>query len=390
MTRHLSLREASFRERVELGAHEARWLHTQGVAQVTPGSEPGTYDLQVGHLVGTVAIGDLQVSVAPKLPVRTVMWLLAQSELDVIWRKDEAKLDALDLIDVLAHLYIRELDELLRRGLLSGYRTLETVETVLRGRLRLTYQLSRRFGTLYPLEVEYDEFDQNTLENRILLTAALRLQTVLLRKNSELATRLSQRVSAFGAVEALIPGEVRTDDPLTRLNEHYGDALLLARLILEGLGFSEESGDYTAKGILFPMWRVFEKFVARVLKRHLDGPLVNAQYSMRFLSDGPATFQVRPDIVISEGPTITSVVDTKYKVASPTSADLYQMNAYSSALSAPSVTLLYAEPVAERTMTVAGSAARIHIRGVDLTAEPDSIVGDVLSACAPARPPKTK
>jgi hypothetical protein len=61
-----------------------------------------------------------------------------------------------------------------------------------------------------------------------------------------------------------------------------------------------------------------------------------------------AAFQLRPDIVVSDGGQVRFVVDKKWKRLKPAdfrdgvaSADVYQMYAYSSRYAAPEVVLLY-------------------------------------------------
>lgn len=380
MRRVLALQEAALHSDVPISVHEARSLHSSKVATVSPGQVTGTYDIRVGNVVGTMSLGDLQITIQPKLPVQTVMWLLSESGVDPRWREEVAALASTDIVEVLTRLYMRELDLIFQRGLSSGYRQLETADVVLRGRLRLHEQIGRRFGLLYPLEIQYEEFDRNTPENRTLLSAALVLEHILRDGGSSLATDVSRRMPLFAGVDALTAGGFRPPTRLSRLNEHYADALAIAGLILDGVGLSEEYGAHAGRGIIFPMWKVFERFVARVLTRHVEDRTVDAQYSTRLFVDGRPSVQLRPDIVISRGSSITDVIDTKYKNADPSSADLHQMCAYAAVLGVTDVTLLYAERIQSQTLTIAGSGVRVHLKGVDLNEEPEEILRAVLAA----------
>lgn len=382
MRKVLELTESGRHTNVTLDIDQARWLHTSGVASVSPGREVGSYDLQVGHVVGALSLGDLQIAVRPKLPVRNTMWLLALSGTEPQWSEEAVLLGSSDIVEVLAQLYIRELDALLQRGLVSGYRRVEATDVVLRGRLRMREQFGRRFGQLYPLDIEYDEFDRNTTENQMLLTAALVLEELLQSSRSAISPELSRLLPHFAGVEAWTAGVDQPTLQLTRLNVHYSRALEIASLILDGVGVSEEYGVRSGQGIIFPMWKVFERFVARVLASHFGDSAVDAQHSRRLFTDGRPAIQIRPDIVLRSGPSITAVIDTKYKTADPASADLYQMSTYASVLKVPDVTLLYAEPIPPQTLTIAGSGARIHLRGVDLSRELDAIVEDILAVSA--------
>ena len=67
------------------------------------------------------------------------------------------------------------------RGLLHGYRTEEEALHTVRGRIRFDEQIRRRFGVPLPVEVRYDEFTDDILENRLVMAAAHRLGGMRLR-----------------------------------------------------------------------------------------------------------------------------------------------------------------------------------------------------------------
>lgn len=380
MTRVVKLREAGYHLNIPLEAHEATWLHRSGIALVSPGTEPNKYDLRVDNVVGTIATSTLQVSIRPKLPIHTVMWLLFASGVEAPWRDEVTSLGTSDIVEVLARLYQRELDMVLRRGLLSGYHQVETTDVILRGRLRMHDQLGRRFGMLYPLDIQYEEFDRNTPENQTLLSALIALESLLGNSGSDTTTGIRRRIAEFTGVTPLASGELRPSIRTTRLNERYAEVLALAALILDGVGLSEEHGLRSGRGIVFRMWEVFERFVVRVLVKESGADLVNSQYVTPLFEEYESMFRIRPDIVIGTDQSISTVIDTKYKTASPTSADLYQVNTYASVLGVSDVTLLYAEPVAPRILTTAGSGVRVHIKGVDLAGNPQDVVRDIKSA----------
>ena len=385
MTRLLRLREAEQRRGVALSPAEARQLHETGIAAVSPGAELGTFDLRVGHSIGTIGFGGLHITIAPKLPVSRVMWMLMVGGLDPEWREDDVALDTSDTVEALAHLYLRELDAVLRRGLVCGYHDVEQTDVVLRGRLRIGEQFGRHYGMLYPLEIEYQEYDRDIPENQILLSALLVLVETLQASGSQLAPQLSGVVPRFAGVTPIVAGSTRPTVHVTRLNEYYSNAFALADLVLRGSGLSEAVGEQPGKGILFPMWSVFERFVARILAQKLTGARVSSQYSTPLVNESTEPFLIRPDIVIMEGGLRRVVVDTKFKSAVPTSGDLYQMCAYAGVLGVQDVMLLYAEPAEPRTLTVSGTGVRVHIRGVDLSGDRDLAVQSVVYAVTSVR-----
>lgn len=142
---------------------------------------------------------------------------------------------------------------------------------------------ARRFGILHPLEVEYQEHDRDIPENQVLLSALLILVDALQALGSRHWSRLAGAVPAFAGVTPLVTGAGMPSVHLSRLTEQYGRARTLADLILAGSGLTEVSGTHAGRGMLFPMWAVFEQFVARVLSRELQDQSVTPQFSTLLL-----------------------------------------------------------------------------------------------------------
>jgi 5-methylcytosine-specific restriction enzyme subunit McrC len=72
------------------------------------------------------------------------------------------------LRDLVCHLLARASDMVLRQGPNRDYVTREDALPALRGRLLADRQLLRRFGRLDQLECRYDEYETDTLDNRVL------------------------------------------------------------------------------------------------------------------------------------------------------------------------------------------------------------------------------
>jgi|GEM_PF-6082157 len=75
----------------------------------------------------------------------------------------------------------------LSKGLLQGYRSVESTDTVLRGRLRTDDQLRHRFGIPVPLLLRYDDYLSDIPENQILKAATSRLLLVPALRTSVVA-----------------------------------------------------------------------------------------------------------------------------------------------------------------------------------------------------------
>ncbi|WP_413699290.1 McrC family protein [Psychromonas sp. KJ10-10] len=113
------------------------------------------------------------------------------------------------------------------------------------------------------------------------------------------------------------------------------------KLILEGFSPQSMKGETHTVSLLFPMEKVFEDYVAKVLRDQLavSHPkfIINTQVTGEYLAryDGRDKFNLRPDLVIKQAKTNLIVLDTKWKLldsklsnSNISQSDIYQLFAY--------------------------------------------------------------
>lgn len=129
----------------------------------------------------------------------------------------------------------------------------------------------------------------------------------------------------------------------------YGKAIAWCRVFLKGNSFTAYAGSEVAIALLFPMEKIFESYIAGLLRKQLAPDIrMKTQDSCHSLFDQPSqTFALRPDIVLESGER-TTVLDTKWKMLSSSKsncgiaqADMYQMYAYGKKYEADRVMLIY-------------------------------------------------
>ena len=377
MTRHLHWVEARTYPGVELDHAEVSWLLSEKIVEVRPTSTQGIFDVVVGNVCGVVTIGDLRISIDPKLPVNSIIWMLLYARTGIMWRPETSNLGTSDLIEGLAEVYASILGEAVQTGLLRGYQTVQNTDLTLRGRIRMADQMSRHFGQLIPLELEHDDYNHNVPENSIMRSAIdILLFTLTSDQHQSPAVRKLQRLRrVFADVQSLRPGELHPEWKPTRLNGRFQPAIILAELIIEGSGLQIRYGQIGARGIILHMWEVFEVFIAEALRREIPGLTTHTQFSTH-LDDGNR-YPMRPDIVLADGLQVTAVMDTKYKKGAPQAQDLYQALSYALNLGLKEATLVYPQARPPESITVTGSDICIHIVGVDLSLEPEMILHSV-------------
>lgn len=144
-----------------------------------------------------------------------------------------------------------------------------------------------------------------------------------------------------------------------RLNSSYHDVIEWSIAFLLGKSFIIQKGETAADSLLFPMEKIFESFVGKMLKKCLSNDSefsdwnIKTQSTKKYLFDNPKKFQIRPDIRIFKTANKAEkniILDTKWKRLDPSNekrnfgismADMYQMYAYAKRYKANDVWLIY-------------------------------------------------
>jgi 5-methylcytosine-specific restriction enzyme subunit McrC len=375
--RHLQIAESARAQVVALTRAELDAIRALKLLDIAPTADPGQWELRASRRIGVARAGDLQVTISPKVPISRLIFMIGYS-LHPTWSRDEVVLDEEeDLLPAIAEAFSRLAQRALEQGLLHGYRSVEESLPVLRGRLRESEQLRRRFGRAMPLEVRFDDFTTDIAENQILLAAA----SLLLRTpgiGALARQRLLRLRLQLADVTLLSPGTARPRWTATRLNRRYEPALRLAEIVLAGDSFEHRFGDLTLTGFTFDMWKIYEDFVCGALREAFAVHGGRVALQDRWHLDDNSAILMKPDLVWYVGGTALAVVDAKYKAEKPEGfpdADLYQLLAYCTALGLPAGHLVYARGEAEpRRHRIPGANVEIHCHTLDLRQTPQQLL----------------
>ena len=150
---------------------------------ITPiAGERDIYLLTPGSTVGALEVGDLSVSIRPKLDISRVLYLASYAMGAFDLRQERFDFGEADtVVEALAAALVAAAKRAFARGLLHGYRTEEEALHTVRGRIIVAEQIRRRFDLLLPVEVRYDEFTDDILANQLVKAAAMRLGAMRLR-----------------------------------------------------------------------------------------------------------------------------------------------------------------------------------------------------------------
>lgn len=314
--------------------------------------------------IGVIRVGNFQISVMPKFPVRNLFYLLGLHEGIKFEDKNVGVAKNSNLTDLIFQSFLSSAQASTSRGLLTGYRYIQETSKVLRGRILLRDQVSKRFGRAYPVEISYDDFTENIPENielKMAISNALRFGNLSESNHCEYR-HLSRTFSEID--DSLID----LNWNLNRQNTHYWNSLILADLINQSQGFYEKLGEIEVNGFTVDMYRVFEKFLLRELKLRLEknGGVVETR-SLHLDVENRQKAQI--DIMWRNDGEIKFIADAKYKDPdSNWESALYQVNAYATAFSLNQIHLIYALPIDDEPLVLKGSGTLIYRHGIDLNA----------------------
>lgn len=288
-------------------------------------------------------------------------------------------IDKLNIFEIFIRMFVDEVFCIVKRGLKCDYETIQSNESVFKGKMVFAGQIKHNYAHKERSFVEYDEFNTNRAENKILKSTLSYLykSTTSSKNKSDIKTLLN----AFSDVDEskdyqsdfskIVPDRKTTD---------YQMALLWSKVFLMGKSFTSFSGSEVALALLFPMETLFESYIAAQLKKMLgySGYTLSAQDKTYHLFDEPRKFLMKPDIVIkNKALGQVFVMDTKWKVLSDakanygiSQADMYQMYAYQKKYTSDNVTLLY--PLTEKVEQdkdirfLSHDGTEIKIRFIDL------------------------
>lgn len=236
--------------------------------------------------------------------------------------------------------FLATLQTLVKRGMRFDYHRVREAQRFLRGSLDVPRQLRQPPGRAHLFQIEHDVFDADRPENRLLCSA---LDRVCRSTRDADNWRLAHELATYLAP---IPRSTNNAADFrrwsnTRLLAHYTPIRPWCALILGEQTPLSVLGEWYGASLLFPMEKVFERYVEVCLRQTLPPDAVlKTQASSQYLCHhaGKDWFQLKPDFLLTLGEE-KWVLDTKWKRLDESlgsskekyglsQADFYQMFAY--------------------------------------------------------------
>lgn len=210
--------------------------------------------------------------------------------------------------------FLQALDRLVKQGVRFGYRRVEEERRFLRGQLNMAAQVRQPPGRQHRFQIRHDLFQPDRPENRLVKLA---LERVWASTRDADNWRLAHELRS---VLLEVPASRRVEEDFRawsghRLLAHYQPVKPWCELILNRHMPLAVSGHWRGISLLFPMERLFERYVEAWLRGalHADARLTT-QASSRYLCEhkGGRMFQLQPDLLVRQEER-QWVLDTKWK-----------------------------------------------------------------------------
>ena len=264
----------------------------------------------------------------------------------------------LPLLEIFITMFLVELEKLIQKGIKSDYIDKEENLGFLKGKLKIKEQMKKNYIHKERFYVQYQEFVQDRVENRLIKTALEYLYKK--SKANSNKKRIMEFLFVFDGVN--VSGHIDEDFKKVKLDRQMNDykfVLQWVKIFLHSNSFSPYKGNDVAFALLFDMNVLFESYIGHLLKKKgLDVALQDREHHLAYIDTIGGKFQLKPDIVIKHNNEVI-IADTKWKLLSEdkthqgvSQSDMYQLYAYGTKYTDPICNDMYLiYPKSEDDMT---------------------------------------
>jgi len=294
---------------------------------------------------GVIQLENIRVHFSTKVKTNLFYMLsFLKSEKDFLFDPEisiELK-EGKNFFDIIGRLFLNELEEIIKQGLLKKYITKHENVGFLKGKLSIKGQIQNHIHNVPKLSCTYGDLTVNNLENQIVLKA-LKLLIPMIRFNENLITDLTRyeyMLKDFVELEAISYSDCDKIH-FNRLNEHYDTIIQFSKLILEeNFIKSVHKGESRGFNFVVNMNKVYENFITEMVKEVVEKDFICYEIGSQTRFDRLVRGEKRgdklitvPDIILKckNSESYPLIIDAKYK-REDKNADYYQVIAYSLAI----------------------------------------------------------
>ena len=257
----------------------------------------------------------------------------------------QASLKAMEkfpLLEIFITAYLTQVEYLLKRELRGDYQQVRESLHYVKGKVLVSETMRQNLQVKAEVVCEYDVFTTDISPNRLIKSTLRKLLTITSSFQNK------KEIHRFLAIFASVSDSSDFERDLAYCDSNrahlgnYGQLIIWSELYLQNQGLTNFKGSTVNQAILFPMEKVFEQYVGRLLVKYADVAKVELQHRKHhLLSQNKSNlandfsvkkFRLNPDFVLNDG---EYILDTKWKMLNLNSrqndiseSDVYQMHAY--------------------------------------------------------------
>lgn len=255
----------------------------------------------------------------------------------------------LPLLDIFIQMFCQEFFEIYKRGVRHDYVNIQENRSYLKGKILFKEHIKYNLIHKECFYTSSEEYLSDIPQNRLIKTTL-----EFLKNKASLYTTLNQINQALEIFKDIPKSRNHILDfrscVASRHFNYYDNILQWCKLFLEGNSFDIYGGKHQAYALLFPMEKLFEKYIACVLKKYNSHYFIREQKSDKSLlaKNNKKRFQMSVDLYIKKDNKVI-IADTKWKQLCLDSSkhfgisqsDLYQLFSYGIYHQADEVWLIY-------------------------------------------------
>lgn len=298
------------------------------------------YKVKFNHYVGIIQIGNLVIEILPKIDHITDdkrLWrdvllkmLKYTGEFNIHFNNNaHVSSQKIHLLELFFDAFLIEVEEVVNKGLVKKYEKLSGNRKSLKGRIKFDEHEKRNIVNKARF---YTESNTYTLAHHLNILLVKGIRVVYEKsKHKDIRLKCKRLLLNFPDFSNKAVSQANFDIlKFNRNNEHYKEAIRLARIIIFNLGPDVKKGKEEMVAILFNMFDLWEKFVYRMLRKQ-EAFYPGLTVTLGEKKDIWGSNVLKSDIIIRRADK-TYILDTKWKILgknkTPNSQDIRQIYTY--------------------------------------------------------------
>lgn len=344
--------------------------------------------------VGVISLPGLSLEILPKISdsyderfIKETLLMMFKVAHDIPTKKNiKAKVNFTKngLVEILISNYLNQIEFYIREGLLYSYCKVTKNLTVVKGNIDFAKQINKNILNPTRFICKYSKLDIDNNVNRIIKYTMREMKKV---SRDLINLRKLKTLSIYFEEVSDINSQVANNMniQINRINVRVKEIIRYGKLFLDGYSVSISNGDNSISSMLFDMNKIFEKFIYKNYKKILGSNVFYQSGNNYLITDKVGKIKkikLKPDMLINTPKGFKMVVDTKWKIIKSFAkeSDVYQMNAYVSAIAKTDTAILMYPKTIETDTAVgdynflnAAGVKELKIRTVDLSIANDEI-----------------